>query len=67
MERILVMYSLPLFAVAILLDFFFDVLRKTDRYKIPDSITSLSAGFLGVTAGVLAIGFVSFFIMVFLV
>lgn len=61
MERKLIMYVLPLFALAILIDFLIDVIKKTNRYKIQDSITSLSAGFLGTTAGLLAIGFVGFF------
>jgi len=61
MERKLILYALPLFALAVLLDFLIDVVRKTDRYRIKDSITSLSAGFVGTTAGLLTVGFAGLF------
>jgi sterol desaturase/sphingolipid hydroxylase (fatty acid hydroxylase superfamily) len=61
MERKLILYALPLFAVAVLLDFFIDTAKKTNRYRITDSITSLTIGFLGTTAGLLTLGFVGFF------
>jgi len=61
MERKLILYALPLFALALLIDFLIDTVNKTSRYRITDSITSLSAGFLGTTAGLLTIGFVGFF------
>ena len=61
MERKLILYALPIFAIAVLVDFLIDTINKTNRYRISDAITSLSAGFLGTAVGLLTIGFVGFF------
>lgn len=61
MERKLIVYSLPIFAIAIAIDFLLDHFKKTKRYHLSDSITSLSAGFFGTGVGLLTLGFVAFF------
>lgn len=61
MERKLLLYALPFFALSMMIDFMIDYFKKTNRYKIPDSITSLNIGFLGTTFGILTTGVSSFF------
>ncbi len=56
MERKLLLYALPFFGLSILIDFCADVFKKTNRYYLNDSITSLSTGYLGTTLGLLSVG-----------
>ncbi len=61
MERYLLMYALPFFALAIGVDYLLDLTKKSKRYDIADSISSLGAGFLGTTSGILTTGLAGFF------
>jgi len=54
------LYSLPIFAFVIALDFFYDRFKKTGRYALIDSMTSLTTGMLGTTIGVIFLGFVGY-------
>lgn len=56
MERQLLVYALPIFAICILLDFLRDRLTGKNRYSFRDTVASLSIGFFGTTFGILLIG-----------
>jgi sterol desaturase/sphingolipid hydroxylase (fatty acid hydroxylase superfamily) len=56
MEKQILFYSLPLFAVCIAFDFLYNFIKKEKRYSLLDSVTSLSAGFFGTSIGLIVYG-----------
>lgn len=57
MDKILLVYSLPVFALAICIDFIIDFRLKQGNYNLVDSLASISVGLFSTVCGVLVFGY----------